>query len=386
VPALSKNPEGHPSREIELLFLCARTQYTPEDRIRIVQLLKGVENWPKLLKQAKSHGLGALVHLNLLEEFRDYIPQDVLRKMQFYTTCVSLWNESQVEELLRIITLFESNGIAVMPFKGPMLGAFVYGDVGRRTFVDLDLLVRRERFQEVKALLLAEGYTPYRTLEGEDEEAFIKTQMGYEFVQAEKQVVIEVHWAFLNRVHAFNLEPEVVWKRSQVKRYQGVPVRRFSPEDLLIYLCAHGTRSFWEYAVWTCDIAELIRREPQLDWDYVLSRSRELHGERMLFTGLTLAHDLFEADLPEEMTARFGDDAAVARLVRWVKERLFSDSEKPPTFYEKVRIHLAMRERFVDRLPYYAHLAKLSSHSFWKRIQRGIRGVSSPKPASEKEG
>ncbi len=355
------------NHEVELLLLCARTQLSPEEHACIGELLDREIDWPRLLRYATKHGLAVLLHRHLSNAFRERVPLPILQPLQAHAVSTAAWNLFQTRELLCIVQLLETNNIEVIPFKGPTLAASVYGDVALRNFGDLDILVRRHCFPEVKAVLIEAGYEPYRKLNDREEAAFLKTQMGYEFIDSDSRVVIEVHWAFLNRIHAFHLDPELVWQRSQRQRLGGTLVRSFSPEDLLIYLCAHGAKSFWERTAWICDVAELVRKYAALDWRYILNQSRKLHGERMLFSGLYLAHDLLGAALPEDVMEHMHEDRGAARLAEKVKAHLFSMSNDPLITSEKVWMHLAMRERFIDRLPYYFHLAKLAvpSKKIW---------------------
>ena len=351
------------NHEVELLLLCARMQLSPEEHARIGELLDREIDWPRLLRYATKHGLAVLLHRHLSNAFRERVPLPILQPLQAHAVSTAAWNLLRTRELLRIVQLLETQGLDVIPFKGPTLAASVYGDVALRNFVDLDILVRRHCFPEVKAVLIETGYEPYRKLNDREEAAFLKTQMGYEFIDSDTKVVVEVHWAFLNRIHAFHLDPELVWQRSQRQRLGGTLVRSFSPEDLLIYLCAHGAKSFWERTAWICDVAELVRKYAALDWRYILNQSRKLHGERMLFSGLYLAHDLLGAALPEDVMEHMHKDRGAARLAEKVKAHLFSTSNDPLITSEKVWMHLAMRERFIDRLPYYFHLAKLAVQS-----------------------
>src|SRR3712207_8653927 len=40
----------------------------------------------------------------------------------------------------------------------------------------------------------------------------------------------------------------------------------------LLILCVHGTKHIWGRLSWICDVAELLRTQPDMDWEYVLDR------------------------------------------------------------------------------------------------------------------
>ena len=62
------------------------------------------------------------------------------------------------DELLRISTQLDAAGITVLHYKGPVSADLLYGDRYRRTYFDLDFLVRREDLRAVSRLLHDAGY------------------------------------------------------------------------------------------------------------------------------------------------------------------------------------------------------------------------------------
>jgi len=59
-----------------------------------------------------------------------------------------------------------------------------------------------------------------------------------------------------------------------------------------------SSRHRWERLTWLCDVAEIMRLRPEMDWDVVIARSQVLICQRMLFLGVLLAHRLLDAPLP----------------------------------------------------------------------------------------
>ncbi len=348
-----------PSTEAALLTLCARTTIDAATQEAIAAKIREGVNWTTLVTLAQRHRVTALLQRSLETTARNAVPDYILRGLALQNRAQAMRNLFQTGELLRLLKRLDEEGIAALPFKGPMLGTFVYGDPALRPFLDLDLLLHREDFERVKKLLLEDGFRTYREMNPKQEAAFLRTQMGYELIHDKKKIVLELHWAFLNKVHAFDLDPESVWKRAVVRSLAGVEVRAMAPEDLLLYLCAHGTKSLWERLSWICDVAELVHCSPSLDWEALLDRAARLHSERFLFLGLALAHELLDAPLPGAVQAQLYKDSAIKTLVDNTRTHLFLEEKNPFTLAEKAAYHLNMRERFRDRLPYYAHLLRL---------------------------
>ena len=64
-----------------------------------------------------------------------------------------------------------------------------------------------------------------------------------------------------------------------------------------------------------CDIAELVRVYPQLDWAQLLRQARRLGGERMLLYSLRLANNLLGTVLSQKVVCAIGLHPAIDRLV-----------------------------------------------------------------------
>ncbi len=129
-------------------------------------------------------------------------------------------------------------------------------------------------------------------------------------------------------------------------------IRTLAVEDLLIYLCVHGAKHYWERLEWISSVAELIRRNPQLDWAAVRARARSWRVERLLFLGLQLAGSLLDAPMPVDIRSRIEADHHVASLAHAVIQRLFAGSDAPHYQNRAARylFLLKTRESYADKL------------------------------------
>lgn len=84
----------------------------------------------------------------------------------------------------------------------------------------------------------------------------------------------------------------------------GTRLSTLSPEDFLFACCVHGTLHSWHYLSLTCDIAEIVRANTELNWDALMHDAEILHSERILFVGLCLATDLLGAPPANDCAAR----------------------------------------------------------------------------------
>lgn len=211
--------------------------------------------------------------------------------------------------------------------------------------------------EHVRTLLMKQGYDPAKDLSATEETEYIDTQMGYEFVHSGKNTVVEVHWALFYEIYAFDLTPEEIWSRFRRMSVADQSVRTLATEDLLIYLCAHGTKHRWSRLTWLADVGELVRNDGDIDWGVLIGRATELGSIRMVLLALYLSHTLLGSDLPSRIHTLIEKDNMVHRLaVQVVDEWLFMEQGSTPSSeFDVFWFHVQERERWRDRWPYIRH-------------------------------
>lgn len=351
--------------EDELLLACARTAADAETAGRIGALLRQRLDWSYVLRMAQRHAVVALLYGQLHGAEAGLVPADVLLAIKEAYRAGAQQSLGLTGELLRLLDLFAAHGVGAIPLKGPAVAAMAYGSPGLRRFVDLDILVRREDVLRAKALLLAHGYRSDLPVAERHEQIYLRTHYVYEFERDDGAVRLELHYRLRPRYFAFGLDAAQLWDRLEPIAIAGREVRGLSAEDTLLFLCAHGANHWWERLSWICDLAELIRRRPQLDWETVQRRAQALGGERMLLLGLLLARDLLGAPIPATIGLRVRADRVIVSLARQVRARLFLEPEHGPGLFAGALFHLRARERRRDRLRYCLRLATVTTAEDW---------------------
>ena len=301
------------------------------------------------------------VPIAVLNQLRDHFSRNNLRNM--YLT----------GELLRLLNVFKAHGILAVPFKGPVLAAFAFGNLGLREFVDLDVLVHKQDVSRATGLLVSLGYQPQYQLTRAQEEAFLRYERERTFVHGANGSVVELHWEVPPRAFSFALSTESLWGRLEQIPIGGNTVLTFSPEDLLLILCVHGATHLWQRLGWICDVAELLKVSNKgIDWGRLLQQSTAQGSQRMLFLGLFLASHLLGTELPEEVSERIQADTRVKTFARQVRERLFWEAQDPQPIFDEESLfqpfHLGLMERLRDRARYCAYQATSPVFGDWARM------------------
>jgi len=267
-------------------------------------------------------------------------------------------------ELLRLLDLFEENGVRAVPLKGPVLAESLYGNVALRYFKDLDILIDPADLPKVKQLLTAVPYSPGEEPVGVQEAAWIRACHEYNFHRDDGAFRLEIHHRCLPRTLPYSRTLADLKEELEPVTAGGRSVQTLSPESLLLFLCVHGGIHRWHRLKWICDVAELIGGRP-IDWRKVFSQAVAAGAERMLLLGLSLASGLMGAELPEEIRQRISADRVLPSLVRKVRQKLFLEGNDPPGNVENFFFHYAMQERLRDRIRYAWRRAMVPTQPDW---------------------
>ena len=123
-------------------------------------------------------------------------------------------------------------------------------------------------------------------------------------------------------------------------------------------LCYHGLKNRWDRLKYFADVAELLRTYPDLDWDTVYERARLMHSKRVLRLGLSLAHQLLDAPLPEAVALDARRDARVEALSTAIMERLPRQAHmRVEPYLDRVRLNILSQDSLVGGLRYGAYAA-----------------------------
>lgn len=343
----TETPTAKTRSEIELLLCCSRTCITAEVAKRIRNLVQENLDWTYLLETAQQHRVMPLLHQILNAVCPEAVPQSIREQLRISFQINTIHNLFLTEELLRVIELFATHDIPVIPFKGPALAVYAYGDLGFRQCSDLDIVVHKQDIFRAKDLLMAHGYLYLNERSSSQEATHLKHHHEYELIHKNGKLAMDLHWAFAAIDNPFPLDFEYLWQRIQPFSLAGKRIPNAAPEDLLLILCLNGSKDCWQMLNRICDIAELIHNHPDLDWEQALVQARRLGSQRMLFIALCLAKELLGTVFPESVQTYIQVDLVAQALAQQVQNRILSAS--PLESVEKYTFYIGMRERLIDK-------------------------------------
>jgi hypothetical protein len=361
--------------EAEIALICARASLTPERHARLRGLLAPTLDWPRLIGLAERHGLLPLMSHHLTGSHGQTLPAWVGDELHTRAREIVGRNLMMASELIRVVRRLEFGGIPALPYKGPVLALTAYGSLGLRSFDDLDLLVPRRHVRAAIRLMLADGYRPVYELTPDQETAYLRSQC--EYIVERDDVRVELHWEIVPRYFSCSLDLDTLWVRAVPTVLAGATLRTLSLEDLLLVLCAHGSKHCWDRLEWIASFAEVVRRHPTMDWTDVRGGARRAGASRMLAVSLGLVRDLMEVELPAPAREHVDRDPAARALTRDVGHRLLSGDLGTLDRTQEVRFHLRARERLLDRIRYAVRLGTTQTLGDWDLVglPRGADGL-----------
>ena len=346
-------------REWAALGECVSPWHNDE---RLKQLLLAVD-WPRLLLLAEAHGVVGQLASCLNHDSATVAPAEIKQWLLERWRVNNFLTLRLTAELFRLLELFGTQGISALVTKGPALAARAYADPTLRTYGDLDLLVRQRDVRRATELMIASGYEAAIPLSAIDA---AKIPGQYLFSHSDSKLLVELHNDLTLRYFPRPLPIEEFFARQIRMRIDGHEVPAPCVEDELVLICVHGAKHFWERLSWIADVAGLISRQTNIDWERAALTARTVQAEHLLHTGLHLAAGVLEAKLPEAVSLRVQGDAVAAKLAARVLRWLPAAGYAPLSLLERTAFRLRMRGNVFAAPVYLLRLSLSPTEEDWR--------------------
>jgi hypothetical protein len=306
--------------------------------------------------------LSPIVYEILAASARDLISTEQLNALRQAAAPSMTAGMVLLRELLHLHQLFEAGQIPVVPYKGPLLASVAYGNFLRREYLDLDFVVQQKYIPEVVNVLKSAGYRPqFDPREAHaGQNGFAPGQ--YSFQSQPQKILIEFHTERTLRYFPTSIDLPDLTSRLMTVEIGEQRLRTFSVEDTLVMLCVHGAKHFWERLGWVLDIAKLATAQ-EVDWTLVDKIAVKMESTRVLMLGLYLAHDLFDASLPQQLLEEIGRDRTVQALAKKVYKQYVGISDPSAGVLPRAVFRFRLRDGIGQGLRHTLRLAMSPTES-----------------------
>jgi hypothetical protein len=351
------------SPEFDLLLACCSDSLKGQHTDRVPEAFSRQLDWERVLQLAAHHGVVPHVYIRLSATpgLAPTQALDHLRQRYEANARQALW---LTRELLRILEHLQARGIAALPYKGPVLAEFLYGNILQRQFGDLDILVHASDVLRAKAAVRELGYEHSLTLTPQQEQAYLQSGYEYTFDSPHGRNLLEIQWQVLPRFYVVDFDMDGLFQRAQSLTLSGHTLQTLGMEDLVLVLCAHAAKHAWIQLSWLCDLARLVEAKP-VRWEVVQQQAECLGIERIVKASFLLAHKLLGAEVPAALQAQGNQAESLAARVLPI---LCGGEEINPESIPYFQLMMNSRERSRDRLRFLWRLAVTPGIGEWSAI------------------
>lgn len=358
-------------QEFEFLVQCVNPTLHDGDNGQIRPLPTSEFDWDRVLELANAHGVVPLLNRTLQSQDDSRIPENVLSRLSSYTQSITLENVRLAGELHTIANAFENEGIRWLPFKGLILAEASYGDLTRRSFKDIDLLIHPEDLSQAVDILEASGFERENSLPRLDDSLVrggpITGSLVAEYTLHRSNIEVEVRCSVGEPDLPFTPDFETLWSRRTTVEVANNKVPALSPEDRLLVLAYHGTKHNWHRLKWICDFAAAATAS-NIDWS-MLTRQAKTHGiERKVLIGILLSEMLFDIDILRDSRHRLQTDDCSAELATQVVDRFAKGTQPRPSNTDRAIYNLKASDSPRDWLPILLSYTELRPNSLEYRF------------------
>ena len=333
---------------LELRFLIACCQAEPtEDNIEfILQYIaeNSYEDLQKLIPLAFYHGVLPLVYKSTKNLPSTLYPlPSFISELKSHYQSIAKKNMLMSAELIQIIKLLKENNIEVLAFKGPALSKIAYSDITLRQFGDLDILVKKEDFKFLADKLLEKKFIPLFPIETfHEDKVMFEMNNDCPFYNRQRGIAIEIHWDFFRKL-ALPTKKFTPWEDTHSITINGSTIKTLSHETHLLYHSLHGAKHIWERLEWIVDIDRFIRSVPDLNWDRLLTMSKEMGAQKMFLSGIALSEKYFHTPLPKHITL-LCKEVKLESFITYVESELNTLSPKSEESLTKLSKIIGLRD------------------------------------------
>ena len=347
----TQNQLNNSRPEIELILSCARTHIDSATAERIETLVKQDINWEYLFRIANWHGVMPLLYWSLKNTCPESIPQAQLDYLRKVFQANSYRNLVLTQQLLQLLDLLKKHEINVLPFKGPLLATSIYGNLSLRRISDLDILVHQQDFEKAAELLVAQGYEYW--LEA-------KVQWECHLVKNDGISNIDLHCDIVPKHLSCAISDNYWWDNLESFTLAGTVVPNLSPEAWFLIISLNGNKECWKSLNRICDVAEVIRAYPNMDWNEILQQAKDLGFRRLIFVAIILAKNLLKAPVPELVWQQALSDTAATNIATQISQQIFVESNERIIEVHRTLFHIRTRERPQDKVRVFIDLMDYS--------------------------
>ena len=325
-------------------------------------------DWELLDQWAAYHRIRPLLYKSLRQYGQSpTLPPSIEQRWRNRYRSTAMSNLALSGQLMQMQQLLAGENIEPIPFKGVYLAANVYGDLGLRPCVDLDVFVHKDDIPTIYSIYSQRGYeNPYR-INPETDQWYMDRyfDLSMDLNEGENRIFhLEFHWRLARKGLCMNIDRTYLEPFTRYETVQGIRMKVLRPElNLLVTAGHHGGKDYWQSLKDLFDIAIIIKETPDFDWNLFFREARRFGLYFLCLNGINIARELFRVSLPEAVIEKLSHP----KVKRLTEDRMAFLQEIPqvarfPVFrslVESWKYQIKARDKWTQRVRvffYYFHV------------------------------
>lgn len=267
-----------------------------------------------LVRASLQHGVTPALAVHL--RGREDAPAPLVERLQGCYRDQLARHLRTLADLRRLADILNESSFRWAVMKGPALAEGLWPRPDLRLYVDLDILVERQRLGEAVALLQAKG----AQLVDRNWPFILERRQGELSLQMPFGTPLDLHWHLVNDPQmrqVFTFPVDEVLHRAAPARLGKVVAPVLDPVDTVLHLAYHMVHSGGHRLVWLRDF-DLALSAPDLDWDELHRRAARYGCRQALAVSVQRTQRVLRPSDPYPLAEAGGAWSRVASLAdRW---------------------------------------------------------------------
>jgi len=274
-----------------------------------------------------------------------------------------------------------TNGSPTILLKGISLLNTVYQNPGLRHLGDIDLLIRKQDYLEVREKLESADYVFSDEMHGLADPRDLNSILCSRRSPGRAQPALHIHWHLINTVLPVSLtnprvDLDALWKQS-VPLPAHSSLRVLSPTHQIIYYAYHHLKHSFNRLIRLHDLDLTIRHyKNSFDWSEVLNETRRFNLARTVYYPFHLAKRILATPIPDPVI-----DCLRPKKLSLLENRMLQCIDRGgKPIYGHAIVYLALQKgwhhklRFLYRC-FFPSLEERTPATFGYLARRTVRGL-----------
>lgn len=368
------------SSEMKLLHQAVRLD---DEASALIETRRIVSNetidWDNLFLRADLHQIKPQVSIMLSKLYLESVPASAMKRFKEAHRENIYQQLRNATEYFRVKERLDKEGIVAVPFKGMWIANDFYGSLGDRESSDIDLFIDKNDLGKIRLIMTDLGFTVQDTLTKLTEEYILGELAEYNFnnYSGEERIShFEYHYRMGLRSYHMDISMDDLKSQIIDGKIQNRSLKVLTPAaNLLLVIMHHGGKDQYMKLKDILDIALIIRKHKDVDWEWLLKKAEKFKVKKLVFLGIRLASEITGIMVPPEISEQVSN-ASLAGLIKSRLRRIDAPEENWYTSGDELKgwlFNIRAREGFKTKM----HLSYYSIRKILlpKMVPPGIRSI-----------